>query len=141
MPKTVQQQSKVPFKVKVMLHARVLLRDRSGKISDVTSDKSEFGYGLEDLKGRASHAADQLARIQELLKLLALATENRSNVDADLVRRVLKEVEMGIEDCSDLTNFVHYTQRLFEEAEPLPPVSGLDSAKACRPLTVLKRAS
>jgi len=131
-----QKHSKESAKIEVRLQTRILFRDRNGGISDVTSDDSEYGYGLEDLKERASQAAYHLIRVHELIQLLTLAAENRSTVDAALVLRVLEEMEIGIEDCSDLSSYVHYTQKLFEEAEALPPVNGADQRKTARPLAI-----
>lgn len=127
MAKKARLQSNESVERKVMLQIRVLYQDETGKIRDVTQDEEE-DRGLKNLQWMSSGASDGLLRTKELLQLLALAVENREQVDAALVQRVLEEVELAIEDCSDLGSYVHFTERLFEEAMALPYIAGIVSS-------------
>ncbi|UVT18992.1 MAG: hypothetical protein H8K03_14400 [Nitrospira sp.] len=133
-----KQSKKLP-NAKVMLHARVLLRDQQGKIFDVTN--AECGYGLRSLEQMGSTAVEDLIRVEELLGVLALAAENRPKIDAHLVLRILEEVGVILDESGELASYVRSTQELFEEAEGLPPVSGPDKRKGGRTLTLVKSAS
>jgi hypothetical protein len=124
MEKKARPQLKEPVEHKVGLQIRVLYRDSTGKISDVTQN-DEVDRGLTDLQKRSTSASDSLSRVRELLQLLALAAENRKHVDAALVQRVLEEVRFDLEDSGELGNYVHYTEKLFEGAMALPRISGI----------------
>jgi hypothetical protein len=135
MGKKAQPQSSEPVEHKVMLQIRVLYQDQNGRIRDVTQDDKE-DRGLKNLQQMSAGASDGLRRTKELLQLLALAVEKREQVAAALVQRVLEEVETAIEDCSDLGSYVHFTEKLFEEAEALPFIAGIVSSPV-----LLKHAS
>lgn len=64
---------------------------------------------------------DGLLRITELLKVLALAAENRPTVDATLVQRILDEVGETLDASAEMPAYIRHTRELFEEAEALPP--------------------
>lgn len=119
------KESKVEGQIRVMLQIRVVLQDLKGSVRDVTQDVEHNGYGLKDLQEGSVHASDCLNRVRELLQVLALAAENREHVDAALVKRVLDEVTLDLEDSSDLGHYVQYTQYLFEGAMALPYISGI----------------
>ena len=118
---TKSKQAKEQGNSKVMLHARVFLRNGAGEIFDVTRDDEDYGYGLKSLARMGLYAADEIVRITELLDVLALAAENRSQIDAGLVRRVLEEVSVWLDQSGDLASYVRHSQELFEQAEALPP--------------------
>jgi hypothetical protein len=113
--------SKEQGPARVMLHARVVLRDGNGELFDVTQD--EQGYGLAHLGQMGVTAVEDLSRIDELLEVLALAAESRPTVEAHLVRRILEEVGVILDRSGELASYVHHTQNLFEEAEALPRLS------------------
>ena len=127
-----RQLSKKPGAAKTMLQARVVYQDCNGAIHDVTRSENQYGFGLKALGWQAETAVDELIRVQELLKLLAIAAEKGASVDATLVQRVLEEVETGLSDSGELYGFVRHTKELFEEAEALPPVSAPDKKKPSR---------
>ncbi len=79
---------------------------------------------------------DCLNRVRELLQLLTLATENREQVEAALVERIIEEVEVDLVDGGELGDYVSYTQELFEEATAVPFITGIRSSP-----TILKVAS
>src|SRR5690242_12985736 len=93
-----------------ILHARLLYLDCNGQIRDVTQDEDKYGFGLKSLQQLGANAADELVRIDELLDVLALAAENRSQIDAALVRRVLQEVGTCLDQSGDLASYVRHTQ-------------------------------
>ena len=125
MAKTVRlTQPKQSVETKVGLQLRVLFRDRNGKIRDVTRD-DELDLGLKDLRSRSSAAHLGLIRTKELLQLLALAAENREQVDAALVRRIFEELEHELFPGGDLGDYVSYTEELFGEAVAMPFISGI----------------
>ena len=125
MAKTVRlTQPKQSVETKVGLQLRVLYRDHTGKISDVTQD-DDLDIGLKDLQHCSSSAHSGLMRTKELLELLALAAENREQVDAALVRRVCEELQLELSPGGDLEHYVSHTEQLFEEAVAMPFISGI----------------
>ncbi len=131
--------SKEQGSAKLVLHARVLLRNGNGELFDVTQDAD--GYDLANLGQMGATAVEELTRIEELLEVLALAAENRSTVDARLVGRILEEVGVILDRSGDLASYVRHTQTLFEEAEALPPLDKTELKKAFRACPLLKAAS
>lgn len=119
------KQGKVPMSPRTMLQIRVVHQDHTGAIQDVTQADRRLGHGLKDLQWRADCAADDLIRVNEKLKLLTLAMENRSQIDTDVVRHIVDEVSQRLEVGSDVVSYVHYTQELFEGAMALPRISGI----------------
>ena len=131
------KQSKEQGIAQTKLQVRVLYRDLKGAVSDVTHNETPYGFGLKGLKWRASCAADDLILMNDKLKLLALVLENRSQVDTDVVRHIIEEVSQRLEVGSDVGSYVQYTQELFEEAEPLPPLGEAEMRKTARSLALV----
>src|SRR5687767_5879479 len=119
------QQTREVTEIKTMLQIRVLHQDEKGTMHDVTHDQERIGYGLKGLRERSAQAHAGLLRTNELLRLLALAAENREHVDSALVRRVLGEVETELSHIGDLGSYICYTEELFEGAMALPRISGI----------------
>lgn len=122
----------------VMLHGRILYRDRCGEISDVTHQNI---FGLKkfaDNGARVNHILDQL---RKRLDLVFMAAEHRSQMDAGLVRLAVEDIKLDLEDGGDLTSYVCLTQELFEHSEALPPLPTPDTWNASHSLTLVKPAS
>ncbi len=123
---------------KVLLQGRILYRSRDGEVTEQTDNDT---MGLNGWATRSSHAKLSLLRVNDLLQLLALAVEDRSEIDAAVVRRVLEEVERELEEGGDLGCYVLATQELFEDAEALPPLSGAQMQPASRTLALVRSIS
>lgn len=132
MAKKARSQSNEPVNWELRLQARLLLRDQHGKVIDVTHEKGRGEYGVEGLKDRSARASDALIRVNELLKLLSFAAENRDEIDACLVQPVLQDVEMELSRVGELGCFIDYVEDLFGNAEGLPLIRKVPSEASSR---------
>ncbi|OQW32899.1 MAG: hypothetical protein A4E19_05980 [Nitrospira sp. SG-bin1] len=122
----------------LMLHGRILLRGRDGEITDVTE---ESAYALKKFAEDGSLVIHILNQCRKRLDLLSMAAENRSQMDASLVRLAIQDVQADLEDGSDLHGYIHLTQEMFEHSEALPPIPMPGTWSAGRSFTVVKPAS
>lgn len=102
-----------------MLQVRIFHRDETGAVRDSTY--AQRAYGLAWLQGEGRKAVAALIRIREFLELLALAAEERDELPADLVKRVLDEIEDEFTNQGDLGWYVRSMEQFFQYAEALPP--------------------
>lgn len=123
---------------RVMLHGRILYRNHEGEISDVTEQNN---LGLKRFAADGELALYILSQCKKRLDLLFMAAENRSQVDASLVRLAVEDVRTDLEEGSELRGYVDLTQELFKHSEALPPLPTPDTRKTGRSLTVVKPAS
>lgn len=122
----------------LMLHGRILFRDRVGEIRDVTQQNI---FGLKKFAEDGDLAIYILNQCRKRLDLLFMAAEHRSHVDAGLVRLVVEDIRSELEDGSALAGYIHLTQELFEHSEALPPMPTPDTGDTSRTLTLVKPAS
>ncbi len=119
---------------RVMLHARVLYRDRNGEISDATHRKL---FGLKDMADTGQRAVHIMDECMKRLELLSCAAESQSQVDSAIVRMVVQDVTRELESGSTVSSFVHLSQEMFEYSKALPP----DARDNSGSLTLVKSAS
>ncbi len=121
----------------VMLHGRILFRDRDGSISDVTQRTS---WGLKTFAENGETAIYILNQLRKRLDLLFAAAEHRSKIDASLVRLAIEDIQIDLEDGSHLAGYVAMTHEMFEHSEALPPLPTPDSRNTGRSLSLIKPA-
>jgi len=100
------------------LQAKILYRDRDGRISDVTDQKP---FGLEWFAGDGETALYILANCKKRLDLLFMAAESRSHIDAGIVRLIVDELRSEFDDVSELVTYVRLTHELFSNSDPIAP--------------------
>jgi hypothetical protein len=103
----------------LMLHGRILYRDRHGDITDVTEDSV---YALKKFAEDGELVIYILNQCRKRLDLLFMAAEHRSQVDASLVRLAVEDIKMDLRNGSELSGYIHLTQEMFEHSEALPPL-------------------
>lgn len=122
----------------LMLHGRILYRDRHGDITDVTEDSV---YALKKFAEDGELAIYILNQCRKRLDLLFMAAEHRSQVDASLVRLAVEDIKTDLGEHGDLNGYIHLTQEMFEHSEALPPLPTPDTGNARRSFTLVKPAS
>lgn len=100
------------------LQATVRYRDRDGRVTDVTNQKS---FGLKAFADDGSTALYILENCRKRLALLSLAAESRPSIDASLVRLAVEELRSEFDEGSELVTYVRLTQELFSHSEALTP--------------------
>lgn len=123
---------------RVMLHGRVLYRNRDGKIDDVTHQNH---WGLKKFAEDGALTIDILDRCRQRLDLLFMAAEHRPQVDASLVRLAVEDIRNDFEQDGELSGYIHLTQEMFEYSEALPPQPTPDTQITGDFLTIVKPAS
>ncbi|HMS85519.1 MAG TPA: hypothetical protein PKD12_17895 [Nitrospira sp.] len=114
----------------VMLHGRVMFRNRDGEISDETQGHL---FGLKRMAENGELAIHILKQCLQRLELLALATESRPQLDAELVRMVVEDLLIELRSGSDMLSYVETTQEMFANSEalsPIPPPATRDSGSS-----------
>lgn len=103
---------------RLALQARVLHRDQDGQIRDVTDQKP---FGLKWLSEDGDTALYILANCKKRLDLLFMAAENRSRIDAGIVRLIVDELRSEFDEVSELVTYVRLTHELFNNSDPIAP--------------------
>ena len=101
---------------RLALQARVLCRDQDGLIRDVTDQKP---FGLKWFAEESDLILYILGNCKKRLDLLFMAAENRSHIDAGIVRLIVDELRSEFDDVSELVTYVRLTHELFSNSEPI----------------------
>ena len=120
------------------MQAKVLYRNRDGRISDVT-DRNIFG--LKKFAEDGALALHILNNCMKRLDLLSMAAETRPHIDAGLVRLAVDDLRIELEDGSHLAGYVGLTHELFSNSEALPPQPTPDTRNSGDSLTLVRPAS
>jgi len=111
---------------RVMLHGRILYRDRDGNVSDVTDGNI---LGLTRMAEDGELAMHILSQCVKRLELLALAAEHRAHVDASLVRLTVEDACLELKHGGELPGYIRSTQELFANSTALPPEGGCETER------------
>ncbi len=122
----------------LMLQGRIMYRDRDRRISDVTHRER---WGLKKMAEDGALASHILKQCLQRLELLVMATENQTQLDAELVRLVVQDVRGELEDGSSLSGYVHLSQEMFAYSEALPPMPDPAAQGTDRSLPLVKPVS
>lgn len=98
----------------LMLHGRIVLRDRDGEMSDVTHRDI---WGLKKFAEDGATAIYILNQIKKRLDLLLMATEHRSQIDASIVRLAVEDIRIDLQEGSEVAGYLFMTQMMFEHSE------------------------
>lgn len=103
-------------KPRLALQARVLYRDQGGPIRDVTDQKP---FGLKWFAEDGDLALYILGNCKKRLDLLFMAAENRSHIDAGIVRLIVDELRSEFDGGSEIATYVRLTHELFSNSDPI----------------------
>lgn len=101
---------------RLALQARVLYRDQDGEFRDVTDQKP---FGLKSFAEDGDLALYILGNCKKRLDLLFMAAENRSHIDAGIVRLIVDELRSELCDVSEVVTYVRLTHELFSNSDPI----------------------
>ncbi|WP_413933381.1 hypothetical protein [Nitrospira sp. BLG_1] len=116
-------------KPSLALQARVLCHDRDGQIRDVTDQKP---FGLKWFAENGDLALYILGNCKKRLDLLFMAAENRSHIDAGIVRLIVDELRSEFDGGSELATYVRLTHELFSNSDPIAPLQMPGTRRANR---------
>lgn len=100
------------------LQAKVLYRDRDGRLSDVTHQSQ---FGLKKVAEDGALALHILNNCRKRLELLRMAAESRPQIDAGLVRLALDDLRIDLEEHGHLAGYLDRTHELFNNSQALAP--------------------
>ncbi|TKB80123.1 MAG: hypothetical protein E8D42_01830 [Nitrospira sp.] len=100
------------------MQAKVLYRNRDGRISDVTDQNL---FGLKKFAEDGALAIHILNNCLKRLDLLSMAAETQPHIDAGLVRLAVDDLRSELEDGSHLAGYVGLTRELFNNSDALAP--------------------
>lgn len=103
---------------RLSLQAKVLYRNRDGRISDVTHQNL---FGLKKFAEDGDLALRILNNCMKRLDLPSMAAESRPHIDAGFVRLALDDLRSDLEDQSHLASYLDLTHELFSHAHGLAP--------------------
>ena len=82
-----------------------------------------------------------ISQSMKKLKLLSMAAESRSQLDAELVRIIVQDVAREFEPGSEVYGYVRLSQKMFAHSKALPPIPTPDAGSNGRSLNPVKPAS
>lgn len=100
------------------LQAKVLSRDRDGRLSDVTHQNQ---FDLNEVAEDGALAIHILNNCRKRLELLSMAAENRSQIEAGLVRLALDDLRIDLEEAGELAVYLDRTHELFCSSQAIAP--------------------
>ena len=104
---------------KLVLHGRIHVCYPNGEIEDRTLSTEG---GLKDYARAAATAVYELRKSLSLLRLLRTATRGCKRMESDQVRAAVNQLIDILEPDSMLGSHVIWTEKLFKNAEALPPL-------------------